>query len=112
VDFISCPVRHAEGQFIPRDSSVIAELEKKGMVAVKYASELLDDSAGYPSNPNGSAKNIAGICSANGKILGLMPHIECSVYRYQFPRFTAGISHEKASLRFFQNIVEEGKKHV
>jgi len=112
VEFIHCPVRHGEGQFVPRDPSILAQLQKQGMVALCYTDEKMSDSPGYPANPNGSPYGIAGICDRSGKILGLMPHPECSVYRTQFPRFTAGISHERSSLRMFQNIVAEGARHV
>ena len=112
VPFINCPVRHGEGQFVPRDRKMLDALLKAGMVPIKYCDEKLDDSAGYPQNPNGSVENIAGICDPTGKILGLMPHPECSVISTQFPRFTAGISFEKNSLRFFENIVKEGAKYL
>jgi len=112
VPFINCPVRHGEGQFVPRDKSTLEALSRAGMVPIKYCDERLDDSAGYPQNPNGSAENIAGICDKTGKILGLMPHPECSVSRTTFPRFTAGISSEKNSQRFFANIVAEGARHL
>ena len=112
VSFINCPVRHGEGQFVPRDRAVLEALAKAGMVPIKYCDEKLDDSAGYPQNPNGSVENIAGICDPTGKILGLMPHPECSVIRTQFPRFTAGVSHEKNSIRFFENIVKAAREHV
>lgn len=111
VDFINCPVRHCEGQFMAKDAGTLSQIERRGLIPIKYVGESLKEE-GYPWNPNGSAKNIAGICDPTGKMLGLMPHIECSILPTQFPRFTAGISHEKASLRFFQNIVEEGKKHI
>jgi phosphoribosylformylglycinamidine synthase len=109
VDFIHCPVRHGEGQFVARDQVVLDSLMQKGMVPIKYVDEKMREAA-YPDNPNGSIEGIAGICNSTGKILGLMPHIECSIFPYQFPRFTAGISHEKASLRFFENIVSAAKK--
>ena len=112
VSFINCPVRHGEGQFVPRDKKMLEALSKSGMVPIKYCSESLDDTAGYPQNPNGSIENIAGICDRTGKILGLMPHPECSVARTMFPRFTSGVSHEKNSLRFFENIVKAAKEYV
>jgi len=112
VEFINCPVRHGEGQFIPRDSALLSQLQKQGMVALRYTDAKMKDSPGYPSNPNGSPYDIAGICDKSGKILGLMPHPECSVYRTQFPRFTAGISFEKNSLRFFENIVKAAKEYA
>jgi len=112
VPFIHCPVRHGEGQFVPRDKGMLDALFKAGMVPIKYCDEKLDDSAGYPQNPNGSAENIAGVCDPAGKILGLMPHPECSVARTSFPRFTAGVSYEKNSLRFFENIVKAAREYV
>jgi len=112
VEFIHCPVRHGEGQFVPRDSALLATLQKQGMVALRYTDEKMKESPGYPANPNGSPYDIAGICDRSGKILGLMPHPECSVYRTQFPRFTSGISFEKNSLRFFENIVKAAEEHV
>ncbi|MFA6214627.1 MAG: phosphoribosylformylglycinamidine synthase subunit PurQ [Candidatus Micrarchaeia archaeon] len=112
VEFIHCPVRHGEGQFVPRDKKLLDALAKGGMVPIKYCDGKLDDSAGYPQNPNGSVLNIAGICDPTGKILGLMPHPECSVSRTLFPRFTAGISHEKNTMRFFENIVKAAQEYV
>jgi len=112
VSFIHCPVRHGEGQFVLRDKKLLEALSQAGMVPIKYCSESLDDSAGYPQNPNGSVENIAGICDPTGKILGLMPHPECSVARTMFPRFTAGVSYEKNSQRFFENIVKAAREYV
>jgi phosphoribosylformylglycinamidine synthase len=112
VPFINCPVRHGEGRFIAKDEAALRELEKKGLAVVKYSDDKLSDDAPYPQNPNGSPRGIAGICDPTGKIFGLMPHPECSVRKHTFPRWTAGISHEKNSLRLFENIVKEGKKYV
>lgn len=38
----------------------------------------------YPMNPNGSALGIAGICSANGRHLAMMPHPERAVLGWQW----------------------------
>ncbi len=111
VEFINCPVRHGEGRLVFRDNAALSQVERQGLIALKYVDEKMNE-AGYPWNPNGAVKSIAAISDASGKVLGMMPHPECSIYRTQFPRFTAGISHEKGSRRFFSNIVEEGKKYV
>jgi len=111
VDFINCPVRHGEGRFLLQDSSLLSQLEKKGLVALKYVDEKMGE-AEYPQNPNGSPRGIAGVCDPSGKILGLMPHPECSVSRFLFPRWTSGVSHEKNSIRFFKNIVDAARKYV
>lgn len=111
VEFIHCPVRHGEGKFIARDAALLSGMEKKGMVVLRYVDADLKE-AGYPCNPNGSVKNIAGICNAAGNVFALMPHPECSVKRVTFPRWTSGISFEKNSLRLFENIVKAAQEHV
>ena len=67
------PIAHGEGRFVA-DAQVIEELEGEGRVVMRYV-----DAAGEPAaagNPNGSMHNIAGIISAAGNVLGLMPHPE------------------------------------
>ena len=59
-------------------------------IALTY---VRDDGAAhskYPFNPNGSLLDIAGVCNAQGNVLGLMPHPEDHVYCYQHPRWTRG----------------------
>ncbi|MCX8197822.1 MAG: phosphoribosylformylglycinamidine synthase subunit PurQ [Candidatus Micrarchaeota archaeon] len=110
VPFVLCPVRHGEGRFVA-PSHAISEMEKRGQVVLKYVDEKMEE-GGYPINPNGSAKSIAGICDKTGKIFGLMPHPECSVLRFHFPRWPEGITYEKNSLRFFENVVKAGREHL
>ena len=38
---------------------------------------------GYPANPNGSDFDVAGICSADGRHLAMMPHLERAIYPWQ-----------------------------
>jgi phosphoribosylformylglycinamidine synthase len=58
------PIAHGDGRFIA-DEATLDELEGEGRVVFRY----LD-------NPNGSARNIAGIINARGNVMGLMPHPE------------------------------------
>ena len=111
VEFIHCPVRHGEGKFIARDGALLSEIEKKGLVTLRYVDANMKE-AGYPANPNGSVNNIAGICNGAGNVFALMPHPECSVKRVTYPRWTSGISFEKNSLRLFENIVKAAQQHV
>jgi phosphoribosylformylglycinamidine synthase len=61
---ISLPIAHGEGCF-QADADTLAELEGEGRVVLRYA-----------ANPNGSVGNVAGLCNAQGNVLGLMPHPE------------------------------------
>ncbi|VVC00873.1 Phosphoribosylformylglycinamidine synthase subunit PurQ [uncultured archaeon] len=112
VPFINCPVRHGEGRFVVKDEKELAALEKKGLVVLKYSDEKGNCDVPYPLNPNGSPHGIAGICDPTGKVFALMPHPEVAVRKECFPRFTSGISHEKNSIRFFQNIVKAAAEYV
>ncbi|MEW6032152.1 MAG: phosphoribosylformylglycinamidine synthase subunit PurQ [Bacillota bacterium] len=70
------PIAHGEGNYTAAPG-VLDELERTGRVTFRYV-----DERGEPSreaNPNGSARNIAGIVNEAGNVLGLMPHPErCS----------------------------------
>ena len=68
---LKIPIGHGEGcYFAPEE--VLKELEEKRQVVFRYCDESGQVTAG--SNPNGSLRAIAGICSARGNVLGLMPH--------------------------------------
>ena len=61
----------------------------------------------YPINPNGSQGDVAGVCDASGRVLGLMPHPERHVLPTQHPRWTRkGLAAEGDGLRLFRNAVE------
>ena len=61
---ISIPVAHGEGNYFA-DDETLNRLEGENRVAFRYAEG---------DNPNGSARNIAGITSERGNVLGMMPH--------------------------------------
>jgi len=64
---ITLPVAHHDGNY-QADPDTLDRLEGEARVALRY----LD-------NPNGSARAIAGILSANRRVLGLMPHPERAI---------------------------------
>ena len=84
---IYLPVAHAEGKFIPRDKEALEKMQKNGQIVFSYCDEK-GESGKYPHNPNGSVRNIAGICDREGRILGLMPHPERHIRATQHPRWT------------------------
>jgi len=70
------PVRHGEGKFFASSSDIDLLLKNK-QVVMQYADETGNRANGiWPSNPNGSLMDIAGICDPTGRIFGLMPHPE------------------------------------
>jgi phosphoribosylformylglycinamidine synthase I len=73
---IDLPVRHAEGKFFA-DNQTLQDLEQNHLIVARYANEDGKPANGaFPLNPNGSLKDIAGICDPTGRIFGLMPHPE------------------------------------
>jgi phosphoribosylformylglycinamidine synthase len=75
-DLLRLPVAHGEGRYTA-DAETIERLEGEGRVAFRYvnAAGEVDPAA----NPNGSVNAIAGIVSAEGNVLGIMPHPERAV---------------------------------
>jgi len=70
------PIAHGEGRFTA-DEETLDRLESEGRVAFRYVNAAGGIDA--ESNPNGSMRAIAGIVSAEGNVLGLMPHPERAV---------------------------------
>jgi phosphoribosylformylglycinamidine synthase len=58
------PLKSGEGRYVAA-KDVLDELEGEGRVVFRYQ-----------DNPNGSLRDIAGVSSANGRVVGLMPHPE------------------------------------
>ena len=66
---LSIPAKHGEGRYYAPEE-VLDRLEANGQVAYRYAPE---------QNPNGSARDIAGVRNEAGNVVGLMPHPEHAV---------------------------------
>jgi phosphoribosylformylglycinamidine synthase subunit PurQ / glutaminase len=100
------PVAHGEGNFICREPWILKGLEQAAQVVLRF----VDAEGGpgpYPINPNGSQGDVAGVCDASGRVLGLMPHPERHVLPTQHPRWTReGLKSEGEGLRLFRNAVE------
>jgi phosphoribosylformylglycinamidine synthase I len=64
---------HGDGNYVA-DEDTLDRLEGEGRVAFRYC--RADGDVGPDANPNGSARSIAGITSADRRIMGLMPHPE------------------------------------
>ena len=66
-------VAHGEGRF------ELPEAQSEYDIPVKYCS------ASYPANPNGSTYNAAAISSKDGRHLAIMPHLERSLFTWNWP---------------------------
>jgi len=64
---VTFPIAHHDGNYFA-DDETLNRLEKSGRVIFKYA-----------DNPNGSARDIAGIVNADGNVFGMMPHPERAI---------------------------------
>lgn len=119
IDTIEFPVRHGEGKFYTSEK-VLQQLVLNHQIALRYARPNGDPANGeYPFNPNGSLLDIAGICDATGRIMGLMPHPEAfhhitnhpnwTLYREFFTRSRGSLEalpKEGMGILFFRNAVK------
>jgi phosphoribosylformylglycinamidine synthase I len=86
------PVAHSEGRFLfpkEKEKQLLERLYENDQLVFRYCNE----EGGYakecfPTNPNGSFHDIAGVCNPEGTIFGLMPHPERAVYWWQQPDWT------------------------
>jgi phosphoribosylformylglycinamidine synthase I len=65
---IVVPLKSGEGRYVA-DGSTLAELEGDGRVVFRYLG----------GSPNGAVRDIAGIASADGRVVGVMPHPEHAI---------------------------------
>lgn len=65
---IVIPVKNGEGRYVA-DERTLDELQGRGQIVARYVG----------GNPNGSLRDIAGVCNEAGNVVGLMPHPEHAV---------------------------------
>ncbi|MBQ9363328.1 MAG: phosphoribosylformylglycinamidine synthase [Bacteroidaceae bacterium] len=70
-------VAHGEGNFR------LPKTEREYNIVARY------NYSGYPANPNGSDYGVAGICSADGRHLAMMPHLERAIFPWQQAHYPA-----------------------
>ncbi|PLR50729.1 phosphoribosylformylglycinamidine synthase [Chimaeribacter arupi] len=69
-------VSHGEGRVEVRDAAHLAELEHRGLVALRYVDNNGSVTETYPANPNGSPNGITAVTNASGRVTVMMPHPE------------------------------------
>jgi len=70
---LKLPIAHGEGRYYA-DEKILDELEANNQIIYRYCDA--EGKITASSNPNGSMRNIAGICNKNGNVIGMMPHPE------------------------------------
>jgi phosphoribosylformylglycinamidine synthase subunit PurQ / glutaminase len=91
---VKMPIGHMEGNYTAT-ASVLDELEAEGRIVFRYCDEA--GQATDASNPNGADRGIAGICSRERNVVGLMPHPD---------RCSEPLLGEAGGLKMFQSAVE------
>lgn len=97
-------VAHGEGKF------VLPNEEKDYNITSKYSH------ANYPANPNGSDYNVAALSSKDGRHLAMMPHLERSIFPWNWPHYEPDRKKDQVSpwIEAFTNAlgwVRENKNH-
>lgn len=88
MQIMQLPIRHGEGKFVAA-KPVVNRLIVNQQVVMRYARANGEPANGhFPSNPNGSLNDIAGLCDPTGRILGLMPHPEAFNHFTNHPDWT------------------------
>ncbi|MCL2477628.1 phosphoribosylformylglycinamidine synthase subunit PurQ [Candidatus Bathycorpusculum sp.] len=89
---IRLPIAHGEGRLLfpkEKEETLLKRLVEEDMLVFRYCTKDGQPANGqYPTNPNGSFYDIAGICNPEGNIFGLMPHPERALYWWQQPNWT------------------------
>lgn len=112
------PVAHSEGRFLfakEKQTKWLDRLYESDQLVFRYCNEEGEYAEGeFPTNPNGSFHDIAGICNADGTIFGLMPHPERAFYTWQQPDWTRkGQVQAHTDGRFiFESLVEHLTKKL
>jgi phosphoribosylformylglycinamidine synthase len=74
---LPAPSAHAEGQIVlARGKDDVIALEKANAIALRYCDREGNTTENWPDCPSGSIGAIAGLISASGRIVGMMPHPE------------------------------------
>ncbi|MEM0966844.1 MAG: phosphoribosylformylglycinamidine synthase I [Verrucomicrobiota bacterium] len=74
-DQLNIPFAHAEGRFLAHPS-LLEEIMERGQGVFQYSAESGNIENHFPTNPNGSAENLAAVSNPAGNVMAMMPHPE------------------------------------
>ncbi|MCP4133217.1 MAG: phosphoribosylformylglycinamidine synthase I [bacterium] len=115
IDSLHIPVAHGEGNFYAPEK-VLNTIEEKNLVSMRYINSEGETAGGeFPYNPNGSVNDIASLCDATGRIMGMMPHPERGIFftqrddwtllKEQYKREGKPVPEESDGMIIFRNAV-------
>lgn len=98
-------VDHGEGRLHFPDAGILEQVKEDGRTPLVYVDDLGRATESYPYNPNGSVEGLAGLCSADGRHLALMPHPERAFLPWQAHYLPQEMKGMEVSpwLKMFQN---------
>lgn len=70
---------------------------KNNLIALRFVDDSGSQTEGYPMNPNGSIEGLAGVSSADGRHLAMMPHPERCDQMFLWPYMPQAWIHYQAS---------------
>ena len=103
-------VAHGEGRPHFSSPELQQDILDQQLAPIRYVDDSGAATTTYPFNPNGAADGIAGLTSADGRHLSMMPHPERGVLMWQWPWAPAGWDQEAGAaapwLKMFVNAKE------
>lgn len=78
-------VAHGEGRPHFSSPELQQDILDQNLAPIRYVDDSGAPTTTYPFNPNGASDGIAGLCSADGRHLSMMPHPERGVLMWQWP---------------------------
>jgi phosphoribosylformylglycinamidine synthase len=123
IEGVELPVRHGEGKFFAEEKR-LDKLFTDNQVVLTYADRLGQPAQGaWPENPNGSLRDIAGICDPTGRLFGLMPHPEAYNHFTNHPDWARNkeclrrrghkpLPEEGDGIKIFRNAVDYARENL
>ncbi|TNF25281.1 MAG: phosphoribosylformylglycinamidine synthase subunit PurQ [Deltaproteobacteria bacterium] len=97
IESLELPARHGEGRIVfsaGKEDEIYQELKENGQIVFEYTTDI-----------NGSYKKIAGLCNAEGTVLGMMPHPEAALYEATSRIRSSNPWDKTAAMKIFENAI-------
>jgi phosphoribosylformylglycinamidine synthase len=97
---------HGEGKAFFSEKNILEKVLENNLAPLRYVDDENNITTEYPFNPNGSPYGIAGLCTADGRHLAMMPHPERTFLKWQWPWLPKEMNKNLTAspwLKLFQN---------